>query len=206
MPLVPITVELISHTPDPERHIELCGREAYGSAPSPDIEGTRSWIRKRIAGWEHDVLEHASATIRVQGSRVYSHEMVRHRLASYTQSSMRFSEAAAKDYILPPEVKEEDRAEWDYDQALIQEYYRKWRTDKGYPRQTAHYFLPLATATSMMETLNFRSWRHVITMRAEAPAQPEMRAITKEIWVALLAIAPSVFEDLAKELEKRGWL
>ncbi|MCG3771604.1 MAG: Flavin-dependent thymidylate synthase [Nitrosomonadaceae bacterium] len=194
---------LITCTPDAERHIELCGREAYGSAPSQNIEDTRAWISKRISGWEHDVLEHASATFHITCSRVVSHELVRHRIASYTQSSQRFTEDATKQFIVPPELKGEDREEFILDLETMHATYEKWRAH--YPRQTARYLLPNATATTIMMTMNFRELRHLIVMRAAKMAQPEMQLIARLIWTMCMSYWPSVFDDLTVELDKRGW-
>jgi thymidylate synthase (FAD) len=202
-----IEVKLVSCTPEPERHIETCGREAYGSTPSSDIEDVRNWIRKRIQGWEHDVLEHSVATFHITCSRVVSHELVRHRLASYTQKSMRFTEQAVQDFIIPPEVEDKLHQTWfqsRFDRAY--EDYEYARKALKYPRQTARYVLPNMTATTIMMTANFRELRHVVTMRAAKMAQPEMRVVAQRIWEECIKIAPSVFDDLATELDKRGWL
>lgn len=200
-----IEVKMVSCTPDPERHIEVCGREAYGSTPSSDIEDVRRWIRKRIEGWEHDVLEHSIATFHITCSRVVSHELVRHRLASYTQRSMRFTESAVKDYIVPPEA--EGHKSWFEDcfETAYSNYEYAKKTLK-YPRQTARYVLPNMTATTIMVTMNFRELRHVVMMRAAKMAQPEMRVVAQGIWDECLKIAPSVFEDLRGSMEERGWL
>lgn len=204
---VDIEVSLVTATPDAEKHIELCGREAYGSAESPTIEGTRRWIRKRIEGWEHDVLEHAVATFHVVCSRVVSHELVRHRIASYTQRSMRFSESAVTDFILPPEVEESLAPMWErHYNEIMERYYNFWRNDAGYNRQTARYFVPHAAATSIKVTMNFRELRHFILMRAGSLAQPEMQVVAQRIWKICLTEWPSVFADLYQEMDKRGWL
>lgn len=188
-----VTVTLIQATPDAERHIELCGREAYGSAQFDNILGTRDWIRKRIEGWEHDVLEHASATFRFTGSRVMSHEMVRHRLAAITQRSQRFTESAVGSYIIPPEVKEEDYEEWMVDYASAQAIYDKWRL--RYPRQTARYHLPNGAETSVVFTWNFREIRHILEMRWAPKAQPETRDLARQLGIICLNEWPGVFGD-----------
>lgn len=204
MPKAEIEVKLVTITPDIERHIEWCGRHAYGSRQSDTMEGTRDWIRKRITGYELDVLEHGVMTFEVTGSRVYTHEKVRHRLASYTQGSQRFSERFVRDYIIPPDVDPEDHEEWEADYKAAQAIYDKWR--KKYPRQTARYHLPGGIASSLVLTMNVRMLRHVVTMRAGTPALPEMRQIVQGIWAICLREAPSCFEDLEDEMKRRGWL
>ena len=108
--IVEPSIELIEYTVCAEQHIERCGREAYGSAVSANLKDTQEWVRKRIRGGEEDVVEHAVATWYIVCSRVVSHELVRHRLASYTQMSQRFTEQATLRVVLPPNLGDLERA------------------------------------------------------------------------------------------------
>lgn len=196
------SVVLITSTPDPERHIEICGREAYGSAESPTLEGTYAWLRKRMENGEHDVLEHSAATFRVVCSRVASHELVRHRLAAITQRSQRFTESAVGSFIIPPEVNVEDHEEWAADYASSQRIYDKWR--EKYPRQTARYHAPNGTLTSIMFTWNFREIRHILSMRWDKKAQPETFAIAAGIGLICTSNWPGVFYDFLGRTREGG--
>lgn len=205
MTIVVPKVALVTATPDAERHIEYCGRKAYGSAPSPDLTGARNWIIKRIENWEEDVLEHSVATFEIDCSRVVSHELVRHRIASYTQQSQRFSESSIGDFVIPQEVDGDDREEWLQDNLHSLAVYTKWRT-KGYKRQTARYHLAAGSATNIIVTQNFRSLRHLILMRVAKLAQPEFKLIARQVWDICRSNWPSCFDDLEAELLRRNWL
>ncbi len=188
-----IGVQFITATPEAERLIELLGREAYGSAASPTIEGRRQWIRKRLEGGEDDVIEPALAHWLITCSRVVSHETVRHRIASYTQRSLRFREPTLTEVIMPPEVREEDIAEWVEDYRRAFDVYAKWR--KRYPRQTARYHLPMGSSTRVACSWNLRQTRHILRMRAVKAAQPEMRFVAERVRDECLARWPGVFVD-----------
>ena len=192
--IVEPSISLISHTFCAEQHIEQCGREAYGSAVSVNLGDTQEWIQKRIKGGEEDVVEHAVATWHIVCSRVVSHELVRHRLASYTQMSQRFTEKATSRFIIPEEITGEDREAFYSTLADIHQWYEELRTK--YPRQIARYILPNATATSLYCTWNFRVMRHIIKMRADSSAQPEFRRLAEQMKTICLDYWPGVFRDL----------
>lgn len=191
-------VKLISHTPDPLRHIEVQGREAYGSAPSSTDEGVERWIAARLRGWELDVLEHATVTWRITMSRVAAQEFTRHRIAAYTMQSMRFREPQLEDmHLVPPEIKDEDIEEWIADYEAAFEVYKKWRA-KGYKRQTARYHLPVGSKTVLAATWNFRTMMHILHMRDSKMAQPEAQYIANKMRTILTEKWPIVFkEDIA---------
>lgn len=198
MEIVSPSIILIEYTRGAENHIELCGREAYGSAVSMKIEDTRDWIRKRIAQGEEDVVEHAVATWHIVCSRAVSHELVRHRLASYTQMSQRFTEKATENFIIPAEVEEVDRPAWEAIYFLEKAFYEEQR--RKYPRQTARYVLPVGTATSLYATWNFRVIRHVIKLRVVPAAQPEFRVLAGRLRNICVENWPGVFGDLVEEV------
>ena len=193
-------IGLITYTPSAEQHIEMCGREAYGSASSSTLEDTRAWIRKRIKGGEEDVVEHAVATWYIVCSRVVSHELVRHRLASYTQMSQRFTEKATSRFIIPEEIVGDERDWWKEEMEAAYNDYKEQR--EKYPRQIARYLLPNATATSLYATWNFRVMRHIIKMRADSSAQPEFRRLAERMKETCIGLWPGVFGDLEPTTDK----
>lgn len=90
---------------DPERLIEFCARVSYQSFERITHESHVEFIRKRIQMGDESVLEHATATLRIHGvSRVLTHQLVRHRLASYTQQSQRTGDQSGFDYVIPPTI------------------------------------------------------------------------------------------------------
>ena len=192
-------VELLTCTPNACYTIEACGRESYGSPISNDEAGNYKWIKARIAGWEHDVLEHASATFVIVCSRVVSHELVRHRIASYTQQSMRFREVQETDLCMIPDfVKDEDVEQWYNHYMCAFEVFRWWR-ERGYNKDQARYHLPLGSSTRIACTWNFREIRHIIEMRTPKRANAEIRKIAKEIRDICIESWPAVFDEYKEE-------
>jgi thymidylate synthase (FAD) len=193
------TLELLTATPDAEQQIEVAGRVAYGSEPNPDK--TAQWIKARLDGWEHDVLEHASATFRITCSRVAAQQLTRHRIAAYTMQSQRFRETPAEDMdLLPPECKPEDAEEWLADYRAAFAVFRKWRA-RGYHKQAARYHLPLGSATVLVATWNFRQIRHIIYMRLPNKAEPEVRELAAQLLAICIEHWPAVFSDMTSGAE-----
>lgn len=179
--------------------IEYAGRKAYGSPQSPDMAGTVRWIRARMDGWEHDVVEHAQTHWEFDFSRVVAQEATRHRIAAYTMQSMRFKAPTLEDMeLVPPEVKESDREEWVADYKATFALYEKW-LERGYKRQTARYHLPIGSATSLFATWNFRELRHIFGLRATRKAQPEFHYLADKMFKQAVSMWPAVFEGVPTE-------
>jgi thymidylate synthase (FAD) len=198
------TVKLLSITPNAEALIEEAGCICYGSPPGRAQERIPIWI-----GMKHEsMLEHASATFHITCSRVVSHELVRHRLASFSQRSQRYVDERMSDYYVPPELEEHalSNVPPEYREGLVSAIFRHtldtaWACYRdlmaeGVPKQIARYVLPNAWLTQLIMTANFREWRHIIKLRASPRAQPEMQEVARAIRDILIAQAPSVFEDL----------
>ena len=190
------SIELLSHTPYAQDLIEIAGRNSYGSPVADTEEAQANWIAARIKGWEHDVLEHASATFLITCSRACSHQIVRHRIAAYTQQSQRFQEIKPEDLTLIPDwVRPGDIDEWLQDYKAAFHTYRKWRK-LGYQRQQARLHLPEGTATRLIATWNMREIRHILTMRTPKKADQEFRSIAQAALRICLDKWPAVFADM----------
>ena len=197
-------VELWQITPDAERLIERAARVSHRSEPSRTIEETRAFIRRLIRLGHESVLEHAVATFYIDGiSRVCSHQLVRHRLCSFTQESQRFVECADEWYV-PGSLRVGPAK--DVVEDIIESAYSSYRklVDLGIPREDARYVLPGAMLTRLVMTANFRELRHIIRLRASPQAQEEIRALAKSMLLILMEHAPSCFEDLYQELGEGG--
>ncbi len=197
-----MSVKLISITPDSERLIEHAARVCYRSpmAHERDFDIRRKFIANLIAKGHESVLEHASATFEIVCSRVTSHQLVRHRLASYSQESQRYAAQDLDEWYTPGSI-------WD-DEYWVEEFHKlAWRcvsayramVDKGIPKEDARYILPAAVPTRLVMTANFREWRHIIKIRTSNHAQREIRDIMGKVAAALCNHAPSVFGDLMEK-------
>ncbi|MBN1504972.1 MAG: FAD-dependent thymidylate synthase, partial [Candidatus Eisenbacteria bacterium] len=99
-------VELLSHTPDPERLIERAARTCYDTTHRMASSDTRAFLKRLFEAGHHSVFEHASATFRIRGvSRACSHQLVRHRVASYSQRSQRYVKEREAVFVTPPSVR-----------------------------------------------------------------------------------------------------
>jgi len=191
-------VELVSISEDPERLIELCARVSYRSYERITPESHIDFIRKRIQMGDESVLEHATATFRISGvSRALTHQLVRHRLASYTQESQRVVDQGEFGYVIPHTISAHKEAKEIFEETMkqIRSNYKRLR-EMGIPKEDARYILPNAVSTEIFVTANLREWRHILKMRLEKSAQWEIRELSQRILRILKREAPTVFEDI----------
>lgn len=191
-----ISVELKRITRESEAIIEEAYRLCYGSEPKYGEDG-RKFIASKIALGHESPLEHATATFLLQGSRAFSHQLVRHRLASYSQQSQRYVKENDFKWVLPPKVQSNQVAYDKFVSAMndARIAYELLIAD-GIPKEDARYVLPNACETKIMMTTNFREWRHFIELRADKHAQWEIRDVAGLVLRQLYEKAPSVFSDL----------
>ena len=172
-------VELLTITPDAERLIEAAGRTCYDTGDRAGADTAAKFIRMLIRRGHLSVLEHASATFRVRGvSRALTHQLVRHRLASYSQRSQRYVKEDGFGYVTPPGISENEEAGRVYEEFVetVRDTYNRLLELGVFP-EDARFVLPNATATEIVITANFREWRHIIGLRGEAAAQWEIRRL-----------------------------
>jgi len=190
-----------------EALIERAGRICYQSEPRGK---PGEFIARRVAEGHESIIEHASASFEVNGiSRAASHQLVRHRIASYSQSSQRYirlgsfpgepaMETIERLFVIPPDIaaSEQTKNAFIASMILALAYYEEL-IEAGIKKEDARFVLPNATKTSIVVTMNFRSWRHFIKERGLNPAaQWEIRELALIILEQLNFIAPSVFRDL----------
>lgn len=195
-----------------QRLIEFSGRLCYRSFHNPSGRSNAEYIAHLLEQGHLSVIEHASASFLIEGiSRSCSHEIVRHRLFSYSQVSQRYVNEEHARMVLPvafaddpqaqailAQVAEEARAAY---ARLVEHLKRRFAhvpdpaTRRKMARQAARSVLPNATETALVMTGNFRAWRHFIRMRASEHAEPEIRRVAIEVLKILQEQAPAVFGD-----------
>jgi thymidylate synthase (FAD) len=179
----------------PEGLLEHAGRACYRSEPKGD---PGKFLKARIGEGHESIVEHASVTFEISGlSRACSHQLVRHRIASYSQESQRYVDMSVPEFVVPPSVAQspEARAVWDEFMHQVVDAYRRLRS-LGVRKEDARFVLPNATATRIIVTMNLRSLRHFFSVRCEKAAQWEIRALAMEMLRQVHGLAPSVFDDL----------
>lgn len=193
-------VILMAITPNGEDVIERACRTCYLSFHryNPPAS-TEELIRKVIRKGHHSVLEHASATFRIKGaSRVFTHEMVRHRLMSPSQESQRYVHYGSRK---PYEVVEPDSiVEGGFKDRYFEvadECYKLYQemVDAGVPKEDARYILPGGITSEIVVTANFRELRHIFAIRCAERAHWEIRKICTEMLRIMKNEAPIVFKE-----------
>lgn len=190
-------VELLSVTLNAEKHIEKVGRTAYSSFDKQYKNTEKEFIRMLIRNGHHSVLEHAYATFGISGvSRVFTHQLVRHRLCSFTQQSQRYVDESKFNYIEPPSIRSNSKAHSIFTE-LMNEAKRVYSELQrlGIKNEDARFVLPNAVETQIAVTANLREWRHIIELRGNPDAQWEIRRVAVEILRILKKYVPAVFED-----------
>lgn len=186
----------------PEELLEHAGRICYRSE-SRGKPG--QFVRARVQEGHESIIEHASATFEVSGiSRACSHQLVRHRLASFSQESQRYVDMSDPEWVLPPAVAEdlEARQLWQDFAGRVEEAYRALR-ERGVRKEDARFVLPNATATRLIMTANFRELLHIFRLRISPAAQWEIRGVAVRMLEQVYPHAPAVFGDVREDLQDR---
>lgn len=198
MKIVKQSVEVIAHTPDPEKVIERAGRVCYKSECRISEDSHVRFVKMLMVRDHLSVLEHASATLHIVTDRAIANEMVRHRAGfSYSQKSTRYCKEGELEVIMPAGLNELTQCEWAEGMRHAEAAYKRM-LDFVKP-EIARAALPLCLATEIVVTGNFRAWRHFLKLRLAPSAHPEMRHLACLILVALKPISPTVFVDLDKQ-------
>jgi len=209
-----LKVKLLSHTADAEL---LCGASALTSTKSGspseifekmDLE-TAKRIIKRVTGYGHvSVVEHASFTFSIEGvSRTMTHQLVRHRIASYTQQSQRYvAYDTLEKYVTPQTITNNADAKKSFDETLekISETYQKL-LKLGIPKEDARFILPNAAKTNIIVTMNARELRHFFNLRCCTRSQWEIREVATEMLKQAKKTAPALFENAGPSCVELGY-
>jgi thymidylate synthase (FAD) len=207
MPEAKLNVELIAYTPNP---VELCAQSAGICYDKEKKENPGEFIKRIIKTGHESVIEHAVFTFRVEGvSRALTHQLVRHRLASYSQRSQRYVKESTPSYIMPdfsyldrPVAEELLRrsiivrtvfteamnAAWNYYNVLLAQ---------GVKPEDARFVLPNACETKFVMTVNARELRHILQLRMDKKAQWEIREMCRWMFNLVMGVARPLFDDLA---------
>lgn len=195
-------VKLISHTPDPERMVAMSARLCYSPVGAEELVENMSSTQveklvSKIVEMEHlSTLEHVSFTFAIEGiSRVLTHQLVRHRIASYSQQSQRYVSEHDFEYIMPPAIAANDLAKSKFEQLMdtIQSTYNEL-IELGVHKEDARYCLANAAETKMVVTMNARTLLHFFELRCCARAQWEIRHLAELMLSQVKAIAPLLFK------------
>ena len=197
-------VRLLSHTPDPQRAIAAAARLCYAPVGAAELletmsaEAVNRVLKTIITSGHTSALEHASYTFAIDGvSRALTHQLVRHRLASYNQQSQRYvSYTDDPQFVVPPSVAENPVAHKHFKAACAAAFaaYRE-ALDSGVPPEDARYLLPNAMETKIVVTMNIRELLHFFELRCCHRAQWEIRDLALAMLDLAEPTAPYIFMD-----------
>ncbi len=200
MRIVNPSAELLSITPNAEQLIERCGRTCYKSEDLITTDSAEKFIQMIVKRGHHSVLEHATATILFVCDRGVSHELVRHRLVSYSQESTRYCNYGKGKFgheiaVLQPPGLEGDMLQcWKRTCDMIESEYLHM-INGGVSAQIARSILPNCLKTEVATTANLREWRHILKLRTSTAAHPQIREIMGDASEILTEQCPNVFRD-----------
>ena len=205
-----LTVTLLQHTPEPDRAVAAAGRLCYAPVSAAELtqsmsdEAVGKLVRGLVASGHHSALEHAGFTFAVDGvSRACTHQLVRHRVASYNQQSQRYVNFSHGDsFVVPPSVAANPEAEQVFlhamDEArraydkLVELGLAEGRSRESV-QEDARFVLPNAAETKIVVTMNARELRHFFRVRCCNRAQWEIRALAWELRGMVKPLAPALF-------------
>lgn len=185
------------------RHIERCGRVCYKSEEKITDDSAEKFIANVIKRGHESVIEHFNVTVKFTVDRGISHEIVRHRLASYSQESTRYCNYAkgvfgAEITVIKPAFFVEGTAGYLCWKNACEEAENAYFSllDLGCTPQEARSVLPNSLKTELYMTANLREWRHFLRLRTAAAAHPQMREVAIQLLHATQLILPGVFDDI----------
>lgn len=194
-------ITLISYTKNPELVCIQAGKVCYSPhgikqiQKQLDKEHSGAFLAKIIRRGHLSVIEHASFSFMIEGiSRACSHQLVRHRIASYSQKSQRYVNEKQFTYITPPSIATHREAIKAYNQYMEQtvKFYSELIT-KGIPKEDARFVLPNAAETKIFVSMNGRELLHFFQKRLCQRAQWEIRAVAEQMLDSVNKIAPYMF-------------
>lgn len=206
-----LKVILLNHTPEPEKTIFSAAKICYSSNDLNGIikesnEQEHNYLIQKLMNSNHlSPLEHVSFTFGIEGiSRACSHQLVRHRLASYSQQSQRYVDESEFNYIIPESIEKNKDLKNEFENIMkqINQSYIRFSNllvDYGYnieeARQDSRFVLPNATETKIILTMNSRELLHFFSLRLCNRAQWEIRDLALEMLKLIKPIAPIIFHS-----------
>jgi thymidylate synthase (FAD) len=209
MPEAALNVVLLRHTPEPEEVVAMAAKLCYSPANVEELKekieakDQTAFVEKLASIGHLSPIEHVSFTFGIEGiSRACSHQLVRHRLASYSQQSQRYVKEEQFDYVVPPSIKQDaeltrefekcmDEAQENYTMVLQRLEALGYKGEAG--QQDARYLLPNAAETKIVVTMNARELLHFFRVRCCNRAQWEIRGMAERMLALVKDTAPTIF-------------
>lgn len=205
-------VQLIRHTPEPEKTVAMSARLCYSPVGADELAEeitdakAASLVRMLVRMGHLSTVEHVTFTFAIEGvSRVLTHQLVRHRIASYSQQSQRYVESHNFANIMPHTIENNAEAKEKFEKCMkdLQELYSEF-TAMGIPAEDARYILPNAAETKIICTFNVRSLLNFFSLRCCNRAQWEIREMAWRMLNECRKVAPVLFENAGPSCVSKG--
>jgi thymidylate synthase (FAD) len=209
MPEAALNVVLLRYTPEPEEVVAMAAKLCYSPSGVEELKekieakDQAAFVEKLASIGHLSPIEHVSFSFGIEGiSRACSHQLVRHRVASYSQQSQRYVKEEQFDYVIPPSIKQDPALTREFEKfmAEAQENYTKvlkrleelgYKGEAG--QQDARYLLPNAAETKIVVTMNARELLHFFRVRCCNRAQWEIRDMAERMLAHVKRVAPTIF-------------
>ncbi len=208
-----MNVGLISYTPEAERKVAMAARLCYSPIGAAELEErlsekqVQALVEKILAMGHFSTLEHVSFTFAIEGvSRVLTHQLVRHRIASYSQQSQRYVKEHEFEFIVPPTIAANPSARERFE-SLMEEVRTVYAelTAMGVHQEDARYCLTNATETKILVTMNARALFNFFELRCCARAQWEIRKMAELMLAEVRKVAPLLFSKAGPTCVSGGY-
>ncbi|MDA3821437.1 MAG: FAD-dependent thymidylate synthase, partial [Bacteroidales bacterium] len=201
-----LKVILLRHTPEPEKAIASAARLCYSPSDveklmeKMDEESSSKLLKKLVDLGHESPLEHVSFTFAIEGvSRTLTHQLVRHRMASYSHQSQRYVKAEDFDYIIPPSIKKDEKSKVKYEEIMktISNAYSELL--QVVEKEDARFILPNAAETKIIVTMNARGLKNFFKLRCCTRAQWEIRNLANKMLKICKEVSPVLFNRMGPD-------
>ena len=193
-------VKLLAYTQNADAICAAAGNSCYSERPSYEIveDINSEKVLSRIVGMgHHSVIEHAAFTFSVEGvSRALTHQLVRHRVASYSQQSQRYVSMKVPSFVTPHTVQDDPDAMKVFEDTMAEIWAAYGKLESmGIPAEDARYLLPNGCTTNITITMNARELLHFFSLRCCNRAQWEIREMADKMLELCREVSPVIFRD-----------
>lgn len=206
-------VRLTNHTPNPEKAVATAARLCYSASDIDTLqdEMTPERVERLLnivgSNGHTSTFEHVSFTFAIEGvSRALSHQLVRHRIASYSQQSQRYVKSSEPDYVIPETILNNKKAKEKYD-ALMKTIWATYEylVELGIPKEDSRMTLPNAATTKIIVTMNARELLNFFKVRCCSRAQWEIRQMANLMLEEAKKVAPLLFKKAGPSCVALGY-
>jgi thymidylate synthase (FAD) len=207
-----MNVKLIGYSPNPEKIPAMAAKLTHSISKPEDLEKTSDSKLKKILKHVIDlghtsIIEHAFFTFAISDvSRSLTHQLVRHRIASYAQQSQRYVNLKNPNYVIPPKISSNKNMKKAYEETMniIWKQYNKL-LEMNIPSEDSRYVLPNATCTNIIVTMNARSLLNFFELRCCLHAQWEIRKLANKMLNEIREKAPIIFNNAGPTCKSKGY-